>query len=353
MGNLSRLRHIALHQLKSAEKADQPLLKGLRGERQSAFEYLTRVTSLELGGHSFAPVTNEELQGISHLTNLQDLTFRQLQCSALTCSMLTGLSQLTSFEMSWLQADIRQLTRLQRLAIISDRCFYPFPKSFSSLSALTALAISNTDSFGTKDISSLTVFSNLQSLTLTGVYGKNYDDVGNIFNNDYSITRLAGVWASLVDFPTVKHLELNDVIETRGAYKSLAGLTQLTCLHFYPKHAEELVGLSQDLARLSTLTNLDVLRCKFSFLEETEQGDYADASVPVPDVGAELKAALPQASSMSCFAIESERLQYDEDAWDEETRCGRGLEYDYDGHDFRKIKEYWVPREVSEFYGSL
>ena len=77
IGKLAHLTHIALNQLKSAEKANQPLLEETKG--RSAFALLQQITSLEIGGHKLAPVSPDEVAGISHLTNLQHVTIKQLQ----------------------------------------------------------------------------------------------------------------------------------------------------------------------------------------------------------------------------------------------------------------------------------
>ena len=55
LGKLANLKHIALSQLKSAEKADQPLLEGTEASGRSAFQFLVKLTSVELGGHTLAP----------------------------------------------------------------------------------------------------------------------------------------------------------------------------------------------------------------------------------------------------------------------------------------------------------
>ena len=55
LDKLANLKHIALSQLKSAEKADQPLLEVTEASGRSAFQFLVKLTSVELGGHTLAP----------------------------------------------------------------------------------------------------------------------------------------------------------------------------------------------------------------------------------------------------------------------------------------------------------
>ena len=145
LGKLANLKQIALNQLKSAEKANQPLLDGTRGERRSAFEFLVKLTSLELGGHKLAPFTPDEVQGISHLTNLQHITINQLQPMQVPYTILANLSSLKSLEMGKLDTNI---SRLQSLSFPPNGHFVPFPKSFSCLQGLTALAVGNRDRCG-------------------------------------------------------------------------------------------------------------------------------------------------------------------------------------------------------------
>ena len=55
-----------------------------------------------------------------------------------------------------------------------------------------------------------------------------------------------------------------------------------------------------------------------SFYQLDGKNRDVDCSVPVPDVGADLKAALPQAPVMSCFEVKSKRLSY-MDAYDKDA----------------------------------
>ena len=61
------------------------------------------------------------------------------------------------------------------------------------------------------------------------------------------------------------------------------------------------------LAALSTLTSLDVLRCRF-FCYQCQvvwsPQDQKYVAGPMPSVSVSLRAALPQAASMSVFGIE-------------------------------------------------
>ena len=234
---------------------------------------------------------------------------------------------MTSLEMDQLemhQLGISKLTRLQSLSFLADRDFAPFLHCVSALQALTALqagsSLEDYGGIGYKDLSSLRVFSNLQKLSLIGLKGDE-----------------AKVWVELTSFTSLKHLELRDVWHTYGTLNSLAEMTQLTCLDFFPKYPVDLGELDQKLAALSTLTNLDILKCHFSFYLRDQDDNHVEDSLPVPDVGIALKAALPQATYMSVFAIESERLQYSDQYND---YVYGGLPFDRDEEDFTDIKEY-------------
>ena len=335
MGKLPNLRDMALLQLRSAEKADQPLLEGCRGTRRSAFQFLHNLTSLELGGHRRAAVTLDEFQGVSQLTNLQHITVKQLQPNNVPYSILVRLTSLTSLEVDQLELGISQLTRLQSLSFLAP--FAPFPNCFSALQALTALkAGSNLEDYGAmsyKDLPSLQVFSNLQKLTLTGLVG-----------TDYDIHKKAKGWVVLTSITSLKHLELRDVCHTYGTLINVAWMTQLTCLNLVPSRMDrvDLGELNQTLAALSTLTNLELLKCHFSFYQRYQDDNHVEDLLPVPDVGIALKAALPQATYMLVFAVESERLQQYKD---QHNDCDYGgwLPFDRDEENFTDIKEYWPP----------
>ena len=103
IGKLPNLRHLSLVHLKCVEKADQVLLQEGSVARRSAFQFLQKLTSLELGAHRQAPVTIEEYEGISHLTDLQHITLQQRPFPVpitgyVPCSVLRKLSALTSLE---------------------------------------------------------------------------------------------------------------------------------------------------------------------------------------------------------------------------------------------------------------
>lgn len=309
MAKLPNLRHISVQQLSSAEKADQPLLEGKHGARRSAFQFLHKLTSLELGSHSQAPVTPDELQGISHLTNLQHISINQgLHCVPVPYNCLIKLTSLTSIEVDRFEPGLCELTRLKSLSFLPHNHFVPCSEAFSSLQALTALAVGSIPrdyrGIGYKDLPKFNVLSNLQKLTLTGLMGCFRDP------DDRSVRINVKVWSQLASFTSVKHLELKDVCHTYGAFPNLAKMTQLTCLTFFPAFSVNLEGLADMLAVLSALTNLDVLKCQFSFYQWDQDCNFVEDSLPVPDVGCVLKAALPQAASMSVFAVESKRLRH-------------------------------------------
>lgn len=315
MGKLPNLRHIALYQLRSAEEAEQPLLEGKPGARRSAFQFLHKLTSLELGGHSQAAVTPDEVQGILHLTNLQHITFTR--DVPVPYTILLELTSLTALEVEQLEPGTYGLTRLQRLSLLPHNHFAPFSEALSSLQALTALAVGSVPrdyrGISCRDLAKLTVLSNLQKLTLTGLMG-DLRDPGHAYN----LHRRAQVWMDLASFTTVRHLELIDVCHTYSAFTNLAKMTQLTCLTFFPVCPVDLEGLDNELAALSTLINLDVLKCHFSNHQRDQNYNCVVDSLLVPDIGCVLKVTLPQSASMSVFSIASERLEHSEydQSWD-------------------------------------
>ena len=151
------------------------------------------------------------------------------------------------------------------------------------------------------------------------------------------------MWEEVARFTSVKHLDLEGVHHTYGAFTNLAKMTQLTCLNFSLKGYVELDSVDQQLAALSTLTSLDILRCHFCCRKRPSDSwghvpyllshncssvqmvgstcqvwtgsrfyEYNDVDLPEesrPNVGMILKAALPQAASMSVFVIEAKRVR--------------------------------------------
>ena len=357
IGNLPNLRHIALLGVKSAEEAaeaaGQPLLEGHRGtgERPSAFQFLCKLTSLELSGQdSWTPVTQDEFQGISHLTNLKQIAIKHVHHNFSPYSLLNKLSALTFLEINKLEHGISQLTRLQSLSLRSSYKLVPFPVTLSGLQALTSLAFTInqacSDGYtysaeqGIQDLKSVEVTSNLQKLILTDRIGVATFRMHSDAANRSVLTKL---WEEVAGFTSVKHLDVKDVRHTHGAFANLAKMTQLTCLDFSLKGYVNLNTLDQQLATLSTLTSLDILRCQFcccmrpsdpwghvlwlsqhrSFFErigrlclvwDINSGFITCDDVDLPEesrrnVGNILKAVLLQANSMSVFHVQAKRLR--------------------------------------------
>lgn len=217
IGKLPNLRQLSLVRLKRSGKAGLVLLENRKwqgGARRSAFQFLQKLTSLELGAHRQAPVTPEEYEGLSHLTDLQHINlqwrpFPSPTSGQIPYSILRKLSALTSLEVEELQHGISQLTSLESLSIPSGGPFH-FTEDFSGLQGLTALAVGpnparqgwNVLSYPVmvvRDLLSLRVFSSLQNLTLTGMMGF-YVPAGG--------TEQAALWEGLATLTSVKHLEL-------------------------------------------------------------------------------------------------------------------------------------------------
>lgn len=100
---------------------------------------------------------------------------------------------------------------------------------------------------------------------------------------------------------------MRDVHHTSSAFTNLAQMTQLTYLNFSMKgqHVQQ-DTLDEQLAALSTLTSLDILRCHLPcYAPEVVWSSQDQKYVGWPPVGDALKAALPQATSMSVFVIEA------------------------------------------------
>ena len=360
IGKLPNLRHIAFLEVKSVEEGQQALLEGHRvagppGARRSAFQFLDKVTSLELGGYrAWGPLTSQEFQGITHLTNLQQIILKDVYVdhNPDPCSVLNKLSALTFIEMSLnhpnsqLELGISQLTRLQSLSFLFDDITVHSPIRLSGLQALTALAFGPGERYyyparqGCQDLKSVEVPSGLQKLALTDMMG-----VGDCYqdSDDEKRAILTKLWEEVASFTSVKHLDLRGVHNTYGAFTNLAKMTQLTCLNFSLKGYVELDTADQQLAALSTLTSLDILRCDFCCCNRPSDlwghvaylvnhncpcmemvgsecrlwtGNsyyiYNDVELPEesrPNVGTILKAALPQANRMSVFAVEAKRVR--------------------------------------------
>ena len=275
IGKLPNLRHVSLVHLKSVEKALQLLLQWECGYKKSAFQFLQKLTSLELGAHRHAPVNHKEYQGLSHLTDLQHLTLQRRPFPVPTSgytpySILKQLSALTSLEVDELGLGIYWMTRLQSLSILPGRHMelksLEFASTFLSLQGLTALGIGpnparqnrNDPVMVLRDLLSFRVFSSIQKLTLRGMVGLPAGD-------HTPQTALWSPWEGLATFTSVKHLEAEGIHHTEDAFTTLAKMTQLTCLDlaFKSQHVQ-VDTFDEQLAALSTLTNLDKLRCLFS-----------------------------------------------------------------------------------------
>ena len=221
------------------------------------------------------------------MTNLQHITFKQMPGVETPFGILANMPTLTSLGIEILHPDIVMLTKLQSLFLSPTEPFRPFSESFSALCALTCLAAGSTVAKGIsyKDFPNIKVFPNLQKLTLTGI-------MGDLRDLDHGIQKKAQVWKQVASLTCVKHLELMEVARCFDSFESLASMTQLTCLHFFPTLPVGLDGLSKRLLCLSTLSSLDTLKARFSFYQRDEHHNYVRESEPVPDVGAGLKAAL-------------------------------------------------------------
>ena len=356
IGNLPNLRHLALPEVKSVGDRKQALLEGHigAGARQSAFHFLDKLTSLELGGYyEWGPLTYNEFQGITHLTNLQHIIMGDIHVDQdpNPCSVLNKLSALTSIKMplnhtnSHFELGISHLTRLQSLSFrFTDLTVNSM--RLSGLQALTALAFGPGERYyysarqGCQNLKSMEVSSSLQKLALIDMMG-----VGECYkdSDDEKRAILTMLWEEVASFTSVKHLDLEDVHNTYGAFTNLAKMTQLTCLNFSLKGYVELDTVDHQLAALSTLSSLDALRCYFccckrlsdpwghvAYLVRQHCSDvkmvgsecrlwtgnsyyiYDDVELPEEsrlNVGTILKAALPQANSMSVFVVEAKRVR--------------------------------------------
>lgn len=164
------------------EKADQLLLQWECGYRRSAFQFLQKVTSLELGAYRQAPVTSAEYQGLSYLTDLQHIILQRQPFPVPTSghtpySILRKLSALTSLEVDDVGLGIDHMTGLQSLSILPGGRM-EFAPNYPSLQGLIALAVGSNSARQNKnnpvmvirDLMRFQVFSSLQ-LTLTGMMG--------------------------------------------------------------------------------------------------------------------------------------------------------------------------------------
>ena len=83
------------------------------------------------------------------------------------------------------------------------------------------------------------------------------------YSDDEKKATLTTLWEEVARFTSVKHLDLEGVHHTHGAFTNLAKMTQLTHLNFSLKGYVELDTVDQQLASLSPPTSLDILRCHF------------------------------------------------------------------------------------------
>ena len=237
----------------------------------SAFAHLTQLTAL--GVHQIAicgakkwQYTTRDLQGITHLTNLQSLSVKthyRMFFGAMSppdvpvdgyiepeapCNKLSSLPLLTVLDIDSMLPDLTSLSRLQALSV-QHPLEEGFPAAFSALQCLRELSIT-VSSWASHDFSLLSHMRSLQHLTLTMCCSP--------------VLSGLDAWSKLASLTYVQQLDLFGMRrhDLYDCFTILAAMTQVTgvWLGFFMPETSLVGCLSESPVHLPGLQHLQELK---------------------------------------------------------------------------------------------